>query len=33
VENKEEVVKLFEDIKDKWGAVDFVVHAKAYSDK
>ena len=33
VENKDEVVKLFEDIKAKWGKIDFVVHAIAFSDK
>ena len=33
VENKEEVVKLFEDVKTKWGQIDFVVHAIAFSDK
>ena len=33
VENKEEIVKLFEDIKAKWGKIDFVVHAVAFSDK
>ena len=33
VENKDEVVKLFEDIKAKWGKIDFVVHAVAFSDK
>ena len=33
VEKKEEVVKLFEDIKAKWGQIDFVVHAIAFSDK
>ena len=33
VENKEEIVKLFEDIKAKWGQIDFVVHAVAFSDK
>ena len=33
VENKEEVVKLFEDIKSQWGEIDFVVHAVAFSDK
>ena len=33
VENKEEIIKLFEDIKAKWGKIDFVVHAIAYSDK
>jgi enoyl-[acyl-carrier protein] reductase I len=33
VENKEETVKLFEDIKAKWGHIDFVIHAVAFSDK
>jgi len=33
VENKEEIVKLFEDVKAKWGQIDFVVHAVAFSDK
>ena len=33
VENKEEIIKLFEDIKNKWGQIDFVVHAVAFSDK
>ena len=33
VENKDEIVKLFEDIKDKWGQIDFVVHAIAFSDR
>ena len=33
VENKEEVIKLFKDIKLKWDKIDFVVHAIAYSDK
>ena len=33
VEKKEEVTKLFEDIKIKWGQIDFVVHAVAFSDK
>ena len=33
VESKEEIVKLFEDIKSKWGKIDFVVHAVAYSDR
>ena len=28
---KEEVIKLFEDIKSKWGETDFVVHAVAFS--
>ena len=33
VENREETVKLFEDIKAKWGQIDFVIHAVAFSDK
>ncbi len=33
VERKDEVIKLFEDIKSKWGQLDFVVHAIAFSDK
>jgi enoyl-[acyl-carrier protein] reductase I len=33
VENKNEIVKLFEDIKSKWGELDFVVHAIAFSDR
>ncbi len=33
VENNDEVVKLFHDIKAKWGEIDFVVHAVAFSDK
>ena len=33
VENKDEIVKLFEDIKAKWGQLDFVIHAVAFSDK
>ena len=33
VEKKEEVIKLFQDIKLKWGHIDFVVHAVAFSDK
>ena len=33
VESKEEISKLFEDIKKKWGKLDFVVHAIAFSDK
>ena len=31
VENKEEIIKLFEDIKAKWGQIDFVVHADCLS--
>ena len=33
VEKKDELIKLFEDIKSKWGQIDFVVHAIAFSDK
>ena len=33
VENKSEIVKLFEDIKNKWGKLDFIVHAIAFSDR
>jgi len=33
VEKKEDVTKLFEDIKSQWGQIDFVVHAVAFSDK
>ena len=33
LKKKEEVVKLFEDIKSQWGEIDFVVHAVAFSDK
>ena len=33
VENKNEIVKLFEDIKSKWDQIDFIVHAIAFSDR
>ncbi len=33
VEKKEDVKKLFEDVKNQWGEIDFVVHAIAFSDK
>jgi len=33
VENKEQIVKTFSDIKSKWGNIDFVIHAIAFSDK
>ena len=33
VEKKEDVIKLFEDVKSQWGKIDFVVHAIAFSDK
>jgi len=29
VEKKEDIVKTFSDIKEKWGNLDFVVHAIA----
>jgi enoyl-[acyl-carrier protein] reductase I len=33
VEKKEDIVKLFEDVKSEWGEIDFIVHAIAFSDK
>ena len=33
VENKNDIVKNFQDIKSKWGQLDFVVHAIAFSDR
>ena len=33
VENKDDVIKLFEDVKKEWSQIDFVVHAVAFSDK
>ena len=33
VENKNDIVKTFQDIKSKWGQIDFVVHAIAFSDR
>ena len=33
VENKDDIKKTFEEIKKKWGQIDFVVHAVAFSDK
>ena len=33
VEKKADVTKLFSDIKEKWGQIDFIVHAVAFSDK
>ena len=33
VENKEDTVKLFQEVKNKWGSLDFVVHAIAFSDR
>jgi len=33
VEKKEDITKTFDDIKKKWGSLDFVVHAIAFSDR
>jgi len=33
VEKKEDIVRTFDDIKNKWGNLDFVVHAIAFSDR
>ena len=33
VEKKDQVINLFNDIKNKWGEIDFVVHAIAFSEK
>ena len=33
VENKGDIIKTFEEIKNKWGQLDFVVHAIAFSDR
>ena len=33
VEKKDDVTNLFKDISEKWGQLDFVVHAVAFSDK
>ena len=33
VEKKEDIIKTFDDIKNKWGSIDFIVHAVAFSDK
>ena len=33
VENKEDIIKTFEEVKKKWGQLDFVVHAIAFSDR
>ena len=30
---KEDVIRLFEDVKSSWNEIDFVVHAIAFSDK
>ena len=33
VENKDDIVKTFQEIKSKWGHIDFIVHAIAFSDR
>ena len=33
VENKDDIKKTFDEIKNKWGQIDFVVHAIAFSDR
>ena len=33
VENKDDIIKTFQEIKNKWGQLDFVVHAIAFSDR
>ena len=33
VENKDDIAKTFLEIKNKWGQIDFVVHAIAFSDR
>ena len=33
VEKKADIIKTFDDIKNKWGSIDFIVHAVAFSDK
>ena len=33
VEKREDIIKTFNDIKNKWGNLDFVVHAIAFSDR
>ena len=33
VENKDDIIKTFQEIKSKWGQLDFVVHAIAFSDR
>ena len=33
VEKKEDIIKTFDDIKNIWGSIDFIVHAVAFSDK
>ena len=33
VENKDDITKTFQEIKNRWGQLDFVVHAIAFSDR
>ena len=33
VEDKNQIIKTFQEIKKQWGSIDFVVHAVAFSDK
>ena len=33
VESKDDIMKTFQEIKNKWGQLDFVVHAIAFSDR
>jgi len=33
VEKKEDIIRTFDDIKKKWGNLDFIVHAIAFSDR
>ena len=33
VENKDQIINTFKEIKKKWSSLDFVVHAVAFSDK
>ena len=33
VENKDDIINAFKEIKQKWGQLDFVVHAVAFSDR
>ncbi len=33
VEKKEDIIRTFDDIKNKWGNLDFIVHAIAFSDR
>ena len=33
VENKDDIIKTFQEIKNKWSQLDFVVHAIAFSDR